>query len=670
MTPPMFALYVTCLLLGRMVDTTTPEQSPSLRFVSAGVGEDVTLKCFYEDSVALIYYWYKQNVGQKLELLSKFYKYDESGSFYGEFKNNPRFELETDKGKNHLKIRNVQISDSATYYCISGSSYIFKFVVGTIIHVKGSGLNAPALIHQSASETIKTGASVTLKCTVNTGTCNGEHSVYWFKNPAESHPGLIYTQGGRDEQCEREPNIETNTCVYNLPMTSLNRSHAGTYYCAVASCGHILFGNGTKLGFKDGEDSFILVFFLSGALAFTTMLAICLAYKAYKMCKTTGECTDCQARTSASSAPNAEGDRDADNLHYAALRNHKPNRPTRQRDDPWTHCVYSGVRQMLKFYVLFVLLYRADCALLYANPGQNVTLQCFFDSSAKYLSWYKQVTGEQPEIISSFYKHLPDANSFHNQFKDNKRFSVHTGEGFYHLNISHVQDSDSATYYCGKTAITITEFQKGIFLVVKESSGISFILQSESDSVQPGGSVTLNCTLQTGTCDGEHSVYWFKNSEESHPGLIYTHGGRNDECESEPNSQTHTCVYNLPMKSLDRSHAGTYYCAVASCGHILFGNGTKLELEPDKVNFMSGALTFTIILVVLLAFLVCLMKQRNSCKSRESQATLSAQSTTNAEGYQKAHNLYYAALSVNLSKRLRRQRDPTWSECVYHSLKQ
>ncbi len=91
--------------------------------------------------------------------------------------------------------------------------------------------------------------------------------------------------------------------------------------------------------------------------------------------------------------------------------------------------------------------------------------------------------------------------------------------------------------------------------------------------------MTLNCTVHTGTCDGEHSVYWFRDSEGSHPGLIYTHGDRNDQCERKPNTQTHTCVYNLPMKSLNLSHAGTYYCAVASCGHILFGSEKKLDSE-------------------------------------------------------------------------------------------
>lgn len=110
----------------------------------------------------------------------------------------------------------------------------------------------------------------------------------------------------------------------------------------------------------------------------------------------------------------------------------------------------------------------SDGALLYANTGHNVTLPCFYASdSAKHLCWYKQVAGERPQIISSFYKHSPDTNSFHNQFKGDKRFSVHAGRGFYHLNISNVQSSDSAAYYCGQISVTVTEFNNGIFLVVK-----------------------------------------------------------------------------------------------------------------------------------------------------------------------------------------------------------
>ncbi|XP_067435565.1 immunoglobulin kappa light chain-like [Thunnus thynnus] len=231
-----------------MMQSTTVHQAGG--FMSATVGDNLTLQCFYESDAAK-YYWYKQTVGQKPKLISMTYKFDKHGTFHDEFKDNPRFTLETNVGKNHLKISNLHLSDSATYYCASGYSFMLEFAEGTIVNVKDSGLNIQASVHQSASESIQPGGSVTLNCTVHTGTCDdGEHSVYWFKNSEESHPGVIYTHGGRNDQCERNNNTQTHTCVYNLPMKSLDLSHAGTYYCAVASCGQILFGNGTTLDFE------------------------------------------------------------------------------------------------------------------------------------------------------------------------------------------------------------------------------------------------------------------------------------------------------------------------------------------------------------------------------------------------------------------------------------
>ncbi|XP_053199481.1 uncharacterized protein LOC128383924 [Scomber japonicus] len=345
MTSPIFALYVTCLLLAGTTHITAVKTSSSLRFVSADVGTNVTLECFYEDGATVMFYWFKQTMGQKPKLMSKYYKLNKVGNFQDEFKNDPRLALETSSGTYHLKISNVQSSDSATYYCIGGYSYVFDYLESIILNVKHSDMNIQTKIHQSASESIQPGGSVTLNCTVHTGTCDdGEHSVYWFKN-SESHPGLIYTHGGRNDQCETNINTHTNTCVYNLPMKSLNLAHAGTYYCAVASCGQILFGNGTTLEFKHEENSLVLVYILSGALVFTIILVVFLAYTIYKMLKTKScQCTDSHARASASSAPNAEGYQDADNLHYAALKKSKVSKPRRQRDNSGTECVYSSVR--------------------------------------------------------------------------------------------------------------------------------------------------------------------------------------------------------------------------------------------------------------------------------------------------------------------------------------
>ncbi|XP_067436038.1 immunoglobulin kappa light chain-like [Thunnus thynnus] len=347
MTSPVFALYLTCLFLGKAAQTTALKFSSSVRqdssFISANVGDSVSLRCSYKGDVAAKLYWYKQTLGQKPRIISTLYDYKSNGTFHNEFNNNPRFTLDTENSKNYLKITDLHISDSATYYCVGCYLYKLEFSENIIVSVKGSGLNIQGSVHQSASESIQPGGSVTLNCIVHTATCDdGEHSVYWFKNSQESHPGIIYTHGGRNDQCERNSNIQTHNCVYNLTMKSLDLSHAGTYYCAVASCGRIVFGNGTKL---DVGYSPVLVYFLSGALAFTTILSVLLAFSVYKMKRSSLQSAESQATFSASSTTNGKGYQEADNLHYAALSVNLPNRPRRARKNTKNECVYSSVKQ-------------------------------------------------------------------------------------------------------------------------------------------------------------------------------------------------------------------------------------------------------------------------------------------------------------------------------------
>uniref|UniRef100_A0A665VIE8 Immunoglobulin kappa light chain-like n=1 Tax=Echeneis naucrates TaxID=173247 RepID=A0A665VIE8_ECHNA len=310
------------------------------------VGDTVTLRCFRDNRNEKMFHWYKQTLGQKPLRVSSFYSHGERGTLTDEFKNFSRFSLVNDGTQNHLIISDLQISDSATYYCLGCTSVTFRFIKGITVNVKGSGLNIQHMFHRSGSETIQQD-SVTLNCTVETGTCDGEHSVYWFKDSGKSHPGLIYTHGGRNDQCERDPESQTHSCVYNLPMKSLNISHAGIYYCAVASCGRILFGNGTKLDFEDEEHSPLLnVYSLSGALAFTILLNILLAFSLNTLTKRNGShCTELQAGASAVATADSGGYEDSDNLHYAALREPRVSRTRRQREDTQSQCVYSSVKQ-------------------------------------------------------------------------------------------------------------------------------------------------------------------------------------------------------------------------------------------------------------------------------------------------------------------------------------
>lgn len=220
------------------------------RFTSAHVGDNVTLDCSYEGGDSGWICWYIQTLGHRPRIIASVFVYSPDVVFYDEFKNNPRFSLVRENQASQLIISHLNVLDSATYYCVLNVAQVVSFADGTTLSVKVPGSTIQTVVHQSASETVHPGGSVTLSCTVQTGSCDGEHRIYWFRTSVESYPGLIYTQGRRYDQCERKPNERTHTCAYNLPMKNLNVSHAGTYYCAVVSCGHVLFGNGTALDFS------------------------------------------------------------------------------------------------------------------------------------------------------------------------------------------------------------------------------------------------------------------------------------------------------------------------------------------------------------------------------------------------------------------------------------
>uniref|UniRef100_A0A4W5KX18 Ig-like domain-containing protein n=1 Tax=Hucho hucho TaxID=62062 RepID=A0A4W5KX18_9TELE len=264
-----------------------------------------------------------------------------------------------------------------------------------------------------------------------------------------------------------------------------------------------------------------------------------------------------------------------------------------------------------------------------AELGGTVTLTCFRPNvSVTSFDWFKQSVGQKPlHMASSPYVGQDSfySNNFIKDFTETKRLGVRRGVYTCNLTISKTQPGDSAVYCCSTRVIYELTIGEGTVLIVKgsESKSMSVLQQPVSESVQPGDSVTLNCTIHTETCAGEHSVYWFRHgSGESHPGIIYTHGDRSDQCEkiSEAGSPTQSCVYNLPKRNLSFSDAGTYYCAVASCGEILFGNGTKLDIDhgckEDHLLFMY-CLGVVLGLCVILIVLTCVLYKMSKCIGKQ-----------------------------------------------------
>ncbi|XP_067435515.1 uncharacterized protein [Thunnus thynnus] len=225
-----------------------------------------------------------------------------------------------------------------------------------------------------------------------------------------------------------------------------------------------------------------------------------------------------------------------------------------------------------------------DTGVLSASVGDNVTLHCFYDSQvAMHFSWYQQTLGKGPQRLSTIYKYDKSSKDFHWSEK-NPRFSVERKEGTNHLHISNIQFSDSASYFCGSSHSNMIEFGEGVFLSVKEANLKEIVQGPSSETVQPGDSVTFNCTVQTGTCDGERRVYWFRHG--SRQGILHTHVDQSKHV-STAQSISQSCVYHFQKTNLSSSDAGTYYCAVASCGEILFGSGSKLLIKDDVEDPMT-----------------------------------------------------------------------------------
>ncbi|XP_041800551.1 signal-regulatory protein beta-2-like [Chelmon rostratus] len=266
--------------------------------------------------------------------------------------------------------------------------------------------------------------------------------------------------------------------------------------------------------------------------------------------------------------------------------------------------------------------------------GQSATLTCTHQRSqdVETLFWIKLVAGNLPDILGK-------ASSFDEKnVKEISHMILKQEPGRFVLNITETRLTDTAFYYCLKSRRFSITFLKGVFLRVEgPEPDITAVVQvPPSDPVHPGDPVTLQCSVlsdsERKTCPGGLGVYWFRaGSHESHPSVIYAPGNSGDECEKSPEARSpHKCVYNFFKDDISSSDAGTYYCAVATCGQMLFGNGTKLDVEvgstcdsqkADTVLYLvCAALALSLVLVAFLLYAI----RKKSCDCCDAVVTLQA----------------------------------------------
>ncbi|XP_061580838.1 uncharacterized protein LOC133446780 [Cololabis saira] len=210
------------------------------------LGDDVTLLCRPSDSIRQLFYWYKMNFGHMIQriLMGSFNKL----TFEVQFQNS-RYDVKKVGNGYALEIKNVSKDDEATYFCQVGAAYTMEFINVTFLAV-----NEPKQMHQAVNvrhsldtESVPLGTAVKLHCSLlsknnaHVNQCPDENRVYWYRAGSESHPGAIYQSRAT---CDDPAG---GSCFYHLSKAINKSSDAGTYYCALLTCGEILFGGGTKV---------------------------------------------------------------------------------------------------------------------------------------------------------------------------------------------------------------------------------------------------------------------------------------------------------------------------------------------------------------------------------------------------------------------------------------
>ncbi|XP_054648319.1 uncharacterized protein LOC129190035 isoform X2 [Dunckerocampus dactyliophorus] len=251
---------------------------------------------------------------------------------------------------------------------------------------------------------------------------------------------------------------------------------------------------------------------------------------------------------------------------------------------------------------LLLLLQRGACtgahtfSTLTVRPGQNVTLTCHVNKNrtVEKFFWIRLVSGTFPEVLASMtHPGSPESGTLNT----GRRITAKKELGSFHLHISQVEKSDTAVYYCFKVHLDDLIFLNGTFLQVTEPEP-SVSVVSE---VQPGQPVKFQCSVlsQSGNeiCQDGHKLHWFRTGPDSvHPSFVYTH----DECND---SFTQKCIHTF-SKNVSSSDAGTYFCAVATCGRIFKGTQINVTIEDVSRCDSNTNVIFVVSAALALSFIM------------------------------------------------------------------
>ncbi|XP_062856997.1 uncharacterized protein LOC134319633 [Trichomycterus rosablanca] len=215
---------------------------------------------------------------------------------------------------------------------------------------------------------------------------------------------------------------------------------------------------------------------------------------------------------------------------------------------------------------------------LVCNASTLISFWKLTQSQSDSMVWYKQRLGG---ISQKLGERLPYNGKSSSKFNI-PGLKVNATATEISLLILHTNKEDEGFYFCVTFGLRTILISNGTFLSVTGDQDLNVLVNqhAELDSVPAGESVNLQCSVFSESKTAEHQVLWFRSAEpQSRPQIIYTHHNSSHQCKT--GSSTYTCVYNFSKNILTINDTGTYYCAVAMCGKIIFGNGTTVQLGKN-----------------------------------------------------------------------------------------
>ncbi|MEQ2238171.1 hypothetical protein ILYODFUR_030536 [Ilyodon furcidens] len=318
-----------------------------------------------------------------------------------------------------------------------------------------------------------------------------------------------------------------------------------------------------------------------------------------------------------------------------------------------------------------------------AELGEPVTLTCAFTDQYQgnaWLYWYKQSTGDTLKLIVMQWKLM---NPTYGPEFSASRLIVTNSKEMSNLTILKTLQQDGGMYHCAQTDLS-GSFCTGTYLSIKSEQGnsestLSYRVVQQptvSHHRHPADLVTLQCLMlsdsKNTTCSGDPNAFWFKTrSDKSSADVIYTEGKKAKSCDK--SSDSHRCFYDF-SKNVSSSDPGTYYCAVATCGQILFGNGTHIKHDkPFKISMLMVTVICLVISLIGNIVLICFQIQRSACQLKESSSsqTRSNFNQKREDVTEDGEDLNYAALHFSEGRASggKKNRQLMTEESVYSPVK-